>query len=156
MKKFLAMLILLAIPALTIFAKGSELSVDDITTEALMDILDKEYSDNALIDEDGDLFIKIDGIGIYIEVDEDRELIKLYTQWGDLEKVSETRLCKLLNKWNSDKIFATAYSYKDLVVLEHYICTTGGINSVNFNETISWIFGIADSFAEYLNEEDVL
>lgn len=156
MKKFLAMLILLTVPALTMFAREKELAVDEITTEALMDMLDTEYSNNAIIDEDGDLYIKIDGIGIYVEVDEERELLKLYTQWGDLEKVSEARLCKLLNKWNADKIFLTAYTYKDLVVLEHYICTTGGINSVNFNETIAWIFGIADNFAEYLQDEDVL
>lgn len=154
MKKYLPVLIALIFFVPPMFSQ--ELKPGEITAESLHSILDENYSAVARIDEDGDLSIKINDISVYVYIDEERELVRLTTQWKIYRDVSEARFCRVLNKWNASKIFAQAFMQNEWTYLAYYMCTDGGINAVNFNKSLERFFSIANLFEEYLSEEDIL
>lgn len=150
----LVLICLLALVSVYSFAEN--LKSSSVTAPALKNMLNDDYASLAVVDEDGDLYLKNDGIYVYITIDAKRKLLNFFTTWTVEKQVSENRMARLLNKWNADKIFLIAYNRDKLIYLDYYLCFDGGIDSENFNRTLELIFGISKSFNDYLREEDVL
>ena len=132
----------------------SELAKDEVSPVALQSLLSDKYPDNK-IDGDGDLYIKRNGIHTYVFVEESQVLIKLYTRW-EADSISENRALRLVNSWNADKVFSKA-SYEDgHFILRYFITYEGGINAVNFNDSLAWFFSVASEFGKKLEEEDAI
>jgi len=137
-------------------AFSETLSSSDISAKTLLKILDSDYAKKASIDEDGDIKIEDDGLKIYVEVDNERDFIKFSSIWRKSDSISDSRLFKILNEWNRKTVFTTVFNYEDRIYINYFICTDGGINSDNFNGTLDWLFSIASSFNEYLEDEDAI
>lgn len=137
-------------------AFSETLSSSDISAKTLLKILDSDYAKKANIDEDGDIKIEDDGLKIYVEVDNERDFIKFSSIWRKSDSISDSRLFKILNEWNRKTVFTTVFNYEDRIYINYFICTDGGINSDNFNGTLDWLFSIASSFNEYLEDEDAI
>ena len=113
------------------------------------------FKEASEIDEDGDLFIKDSYIKVYVYVDEKRKMLEFRTSWKVNKDVSENRLCRVINNWNKDKIFMTAYADKEYAGLKYFLYIGGGINSENFNSSLEWIFSLSKKFEDMLEDEDV-
>lgn len=137
-------------------AFSETLSSSDISAKTLLKILDSDYAKKASIDEDGDIKIEDDGLKIYVEVDNERDFIKFSSIWRKSDSISDSRLFKILNEWNRKTVFTTVFNYEERIYINYFICTDGGINSDNFNGTLDWLFSIASSFNEYLEDEDAI
>lgn len=135
---------------------AADLNVSKISNETLLKILDSKYSEHASIDEDGDIKIKEDGLKIFIEIDAERNFLKFSSGWKKNDSISDNRLFKILNEWNRTTVFTTVFSHDEVIFINYFLCIDGGINSENFNGTISWLFSIADAFNDYLEKEDAL
>ncbi len=154
MKKVCFFVVLVLLVVNPIFSKDLEKS--QVSEKSLKEILNKEFYENSSISDEGDLAIKNDGINYFIGVDKERFIIEFTTNWKKADSISDARLFKILNSWNSDKIFTTAYAYKSSIRMNYYLCFDGGVNSENFNATINWLFKLADIFRDYLHEEDAI
>lgn len=136
-------------------ASQSELSKDEVTPAALQSLLSDDYPGNK-IDDDGDLYIKRNGINAYVFVEEGQVLLKFYTRWAASDSISEPRALRVVNGWNNDKVFATA-SYEDgRFVLRYFVTYEGGINATNFNDSLAWFFSVATEFGKKLEDEDAI
>lgn len=135
---------------------AADLNVSKISNETLLKILDSKYSEHASIDEDGDIKIEANGLKIFIEIDEERNFLKFYSGWKKSDTISDNRLFKILNEWNKTTVFTTVFNDGEVILINYFLCMDGGINSENFNGTLSWLFSIAHAFDDYLNEEDAL
>ena len=137
-------------------AFAEDLQSSNISAKTLLKLLNSDYAGSAIIDEDGDIKIKDDGLSLYVEVDDKRDVLKFYAIWKKSDTISSARLFKILNQWNTDTIFTTVFSYEDCIYLNYFLCTGGGINSDNFNCTLDWLFSIMSGFDEYLEGEDAI
>ena len=128
----------------------------DVNPINLRSILTDSYSNNEL-DSDGDLLIRKNGISAYVFVEESQILLKFITQWSASDSISDTRAIKLVNKWNEEKVFATAYfTTNKRFRLEYYLSYECGVNAENFNDSLDWFFALAKTFGQRLEEEDAL
>ena len=135
---------------------AADLALSKISNKTLLKILDSDYSKNASIDEDGDIKIEEDGLKIFIEIDTERSFLKFSSGWKKNDSISDNRLFKILNEWNRTTVFTTVCSHDELIFISYFLCIEGGINSENFNGTLSWLFSIANAFNDYLEKEDAL
>ncbi len=135
---------------------SQELLPSQITGNNLRSLLNNDYRSICTLTEDDDLKITTDDFKIFVEIDAKRQLLRFHTGWKKSDMISDSRLYKIMNEWNSNKIFCTAAYYKNdgAIRLEHYVCTDGGINAENLNGTIEWVLSIAKGFEKYLTEED--
>ncbi len=155
MKKIIS---LIFISCLTCFAFANEIKKSQVSTQELLELLNSDYKEIATIDEDDDLRIADESLGIklFATVDSDRVFIKFTTGWKKSDNISDARLSKIINWWNYNKIFATASWNDSSIHLEYFMAFDGGVNSENFNSTIEWLFSIAEAFGEYLEGEDAI
>lgn len=135
---------------------AEDIALSKISNKTLLKILDSKYSEHASIDEDGDIKIEANGLKIFIEIDEERNFLKFYSGWKKSDTISDNRLFKILNEWNKTTIFTTVFNDGEVILINYFLCIDGGINSENFNGTLSWLFSIADAFNDYLEKEDAL
>ncbi len=153
MKKMM-LLVLLALVSVCSFAET--LQPDAIRVASLKNLLNDEYAPYASIYQNRDLDIEKSGICVSIAVGAERTLLSFNTVWRIKKQIPEARLALLLNKWNFNKFFMTAYSYEEYVALEYHMCYDGGINTENFNGTLDVVFEMAELFREYLQDAKVL
>lgn len=154
-------IIIVCLLALTGLASAfsQNLTKTQVKPDSVKQIINPEYT--VFQYDDGDIKVSYDGVNILITTDEERSLIKFRTFWMASEHISSARSLKLVNNWNQNKIFTTAIygEYDDgthYFSLEYFLTTFGGLNADNLNDTLDWIFSLADNFASYLNEEDAL
>lgn len=138
-----------------LFAEEVNLAKDDVTSLQLQAMLFPEYT-NSEIDEDGDLRIIQDGIVMYVIVDSKRSLIKFLSEWAAGDSISDNRAHKLMNSWNTNTIFATAYYAKNRFALEYYLPYEGGVSKTNFNASLKYLIQLSKGFGKHLAEEDAL
>ena len=145
------------------FAEPVTLSASKVSMDTLRPLIDKDVVQHE-VDGDGDLKIEKDDIVAYVEVDAERNLIHFFAIAQGSKSVSDSRAMKLVNNWNSKKIF-TAVHYEvpsdrksegGSFWIEYYMKYTGGLNSVNLNDSLSLFFDIADEFFDYLDTEDAM
>ena len=141
---------------ITYSAFSKDLAASQISGKSLRELLSQEYYKDSSIDEDGDLLIKTGGVNLYLRIDAERFLLKFTTSWEKNDSISDAGLNKILCNWNTEKIFANAYSYNKSIRLQYYMCFDGGVNSENLNSTLEWLFSLADSFWDFLEEEDAI
>lgn len=133
-----------------------ELSAASVSVYSLRPMLSDEYTFSAAIDENGNLCILKSGLKVYVLVEEERNMLEFQTAWDIADGIPREHLHRLLNDWNGDKIFMTAYSSGNSVRLAYYLCFDAGIQDGNFNRTLDWIFAVATEFEKYLHEEKLL
>lgn len=153
-KMMLVLTLLLALVSVCSFAET--LQSDAIRVASLKNLLNDEYAPYASIYQNRDLDIEKSGICVSIAVGAERTLLSFNTVWRIKKQIPEARLALLLNKWNFNKFFTTAYSYEEYVALEYHMCYDGGINTENFNGTLDVIFEMVELFREYLQDAKVL
>ena len=158
MRKAYILLALLLAGALPPAAADTALSRDQVSDFSLPLLLDKSAYDDSGMDEDGDLYVKRGGITIYVFPDTERALLKFSTGWRSSGSISENRAVRLVNKWNYDTVLARAiYAADDgAFLLQYHLTFEGGLNGVNYTDTLDWLFRIAQAFEEYLDNEDAI
>ncbi len=157
MKKLIIVCMLALTGITSLFAQN--LTKSQVKPDTVKQLINPEYT--VFQYDDGDIKVSYDGVNILIMTDEERSLIKFRTFWMASNHISLNRSLKLVNNWNENKVFTTAiYGENDdgshFFALEYFITTYGGLNADNLNDTLDWIFSLADGFATYLNEEDAL
>lgn len=156
MKKIVSIILFSLFISLPFFSQNLE--KNEVKSDAVKELILKDY--DIFQYDDGDIKVSYDGVNILIMVDEDRSILKFKTYWLASDSISQQRALKLVNQWNIDKIFTTAIFDTDekgsYFTLEYFLTTAGGINSQNLNDTLDWIFSIADGFCKYLDEEDAI
>lgn len=128
----------------------------DMTPNMLLMVMDEELGKSAFFDDDGDLIIESGGIFFLIQVDRERAFIKFSSQWRAQDGISEAKAYKIVNDWNSDTVFATAFLWKERFRLEYFVSFEGGLSAENFNDTLHWLFSVASAFDEHLRSEGVI
>ena len=155
MKKISGVCILLLILAVDIFAADLS-SASQVSSKALLQLLDSDYSKYAGIDDNGLLIIREDRFKLAVQINEQLSYIEFYTVWKKNETISANRLYKVLNKWNKDEIFGTVFNEGDFIVLKYFLRTTGGVKAQVFNGTISVLFFLILRLDSYLESEDAI
>ena len=128
----------------------------DMSPNMLLMVMEENFGENAFFDDDGDLIIEKDGIFFLLQVDNERAFLKFSSQWKASDGVSDKRAYKIVNDWNADTVFATAFLWNGRFRLEYFVTFEGGLDSSNFNDTLHWLFTIALSFDEKLREEGAI
>ncbi len=135
------------------------LEKEDVSVDTIQELLDEKFKDNE-IDEDNDLAIHVDGVHLYVMVDEDKSVIRFNTRWQAADTLSENRAARIMNVWNNSKMFSTAYFWKtdekNIIMLDFYITFEGGINEVNLNDSLKWFLGSTLEFNDRLKDEDAI
>lgn len=158
MKKLFSICLISLILSGSIFAQT--LSKGMISSDSLCDLISDDFEIYQY--DDGDIRVTYKDYKIFINFDSKRNLLKFDSYWPASENISENRAYKLCNTWNRDKVFTTAYFDMDeeeeerYFALEYFLTTYGGINADTLNDSLDWIFNIADGFGDYLSEEDAL
>lgn len=134
----------------------TNLQKNQISVFSLQGLLKDKFLENVKIDTDGDLRIELHGVKIFVTTDNNRSILKFSTIWKKSENILDSNLYELLNTWNRDKVFTTAFSNGEFILLEYFLCTDGGINAENFNGTLEWLFPISYSFNDYLTEKKAI
>lgn len=155
MKKISGVCMLLLILAVDIFAADLS-SASQVSSKALLQLLDGDYSKYADIDDNGLLIIREDGIKLAVESNEQLSFIEFFAVWKKRENISDNRLYKILNEWNKTEIFATVFTDNDFIVMKYFLRTTGGVKAQVFNGTISVLFYLANRLDHYLESEDAI
>ena len=144
MKKILAAFIFVFGLAL---AAADNYEASEVNGENLKLWLEDEYE--CRIDEDGDVFCKGNGTSFYVILDAKRSMLCLKSSWGKPDDISIKMLKELANEFNRDKIFVTVSVEDDGgVSVEYFMVYNGGLNRINFTESLSWFLAIDDAWCE--------
>ena len=140
----------------TYSAFSKDLAKSQVTTKSLRGLLNKDYYNNSKINDKDFLLIEQDDITFLILVESNGFLLGFTTAWDKGNNISDARLFKILNSWNSDNFLTSTFYEDSTIYMQYTLCFDGGINSENFNSTLEWLFWNANEFEKYLAEEDAI
>ena len=124
-------------------------SVSVSIVKGWMEALDYECS----IDEDGDIKCEKNGGKLYIRVDTERKLVKFSKMWNKPDDISVKMLTNLANTWNWEKVLLrVAVSDSGVSVADFCIVYNGGLNKLNFEESLDWFAQLCDSWVDTVCE----
>ena len=157
MKK-LTLILLLALTTFGIsFAKETSLTKRQVSSQALVNMMDSDFKDCAEIDEDGDILMEYDGLTFYVFINYDLNLICFSASWGGAEDLDSDIAAEICNDWNKDYVFTSCY-YSDYgsFRMQYYMTFEGGLGQTTFNESMDMFCELSFLFWDYLSESDAL
>ena len=154
MKRFILFFILVLFVICSAFSK--DLTKAQVSANSLREILDIVYYKNSRIGEEDSLCIKKDNTEFLLFYDTDTALLLFMTSWEKDKSISDARLLKILNQWDTDSIIACTYCEDSNIYMQYTLFFHDGVNSKNLNSTLKTLFQVANEFEDYLKKENAI
>ena len=153
MKKIYLLLLLLGCCALfpiTGAAAQKSSSPDNLSSELLKTWASEKYGCN--IDDDGDLVVRKGDDKMFVQILPKVKLICFYRLYSSYNKKSLNEMIQLANKFNDKKrLLRVSIDPEDgSSSCDYYLPYDGGVNQKNFMSVLDWIFGLSETWEEFV------
>ncbi len=109
------------------------IGLDELTGSKLLEIYQNAYID-AQLDPDGDIRISLDGLKIFVSVDQGKKVMRLFTMFGAKPGTARQQLLELCNRINDGLLMIRATYPSALptpaLLLDHYVVTEAGLTGL--------------------------
>lgn len=119
-----------------------------VTVQVVMQLLKRAFI-KCELDNDGDIKFNMDGYKGYIEIDQDRKIIKFLMIFGLVETATDLDKLELVARLNSNIIFNQFYVHNGSIFSSYYLLFEEGIPSYQLMASLKKFVNITiKSFAD--------
>jgi len=125
-------------------------SANEVNTRLLRVWASEEYG--CSIDKDGDLIVKKKSEKLVVSVISKVHLIRVAGYFKRYDKLSISEMIRLANKFNNKKrVLRVSIDPDDgNIICDYYLIYDGGLNKANFLSVLDWVFGLKDSWENFV------
>lgn len=128
---------------------------EETDAQKLYELIDDKYKTEQikLSEDESEITLQAN---VHLAVFKKSTVIRIFVWMYPKATVSKEECLSLLNDWNKDNIFQTAYLNGDKFELQYHLSFKGGIHADNLNDTLAWFYSMIYGFWEFMNKKGML